>query len=679
MDPHGFLRVTAACTPTVVANPAANARAIERALRTFADSDVVVFGELCLSGYTCGELFTQKQLLQACSQELLRLAKSLTTKQLVVVGLPVVVDSKLFNAAAVLGPGRILGLVPKQYLPTYQEFYESRWFHSGGLSTRTEVVLDLPGMSNADNRDSLGSVTIPFGTDLLFEFDKVTVGIEICEDLWVPIPPSSLQAVAGANVLLNLSASNETIGKAGYRKKLVTCQSGKCLAAYAYASAGPTESTTDLVFGAHCLIAETGTLLSESQRIGTGLELAEVYQNSITSFATADVDIDRIDHDRRIAGTMHQIPSNQPTPKFRRIPFELRREALSLKRYIDPHPFVPRATAELEERCAEVFEIQCAALAKRISRVPTKVPIVLGVSGGLDSTLALIVAAKMFDAMKLDRTRFIGITMPGFGTSQKTLDNATKLTNLLGVTLETIDIRERCLGIFRDLNHHPFGLSLDEKDAITLQKEWEQLPSDKRSDLIFENVQARMRTMLLMNRGFVIGTGDLSESALGWCTYNADHMSMYNVNCSVPKTLVRFLVEYVAKHRYHGPIRDVLLDIAGTPISPELLPLNKNKELHQNTEHSVGPYELHDFFMYHFVRTGATPDKIRYLASQAKFDTAYSADRIDDVLKTFLNRFFVSQFKRSCVPDGPKVGTVSLSPRGDWRMPSDADPSAWLE
>ncbi len=669
MHPFGFLRITAASTPTSVANPTKNRTSIESAIAAFPESDVIVFGELCLSGYTCGELFTQVQLLDACLTELFALARTAPPKKLIVVGLPLAVGGKLFNVAAVLGGGRILGLVPKQHLPTYQEFYESRWFQSGAGQKITEVSLSVDGVSKL----------VPFGIDLLFTCGRATIGIEICEDLWVPIPPSSCQAIAGANVLLNLSASNETIGKANYRKRLVTTQSGKCIAAYAYASAGPTESTTDLVFGGHCMIAENGSLLAESERIGTGLSLTNASQlDGVVSFATSDIDIDRLDHDRRVFGTMHQGVNPELQRTYRRIPFELKSSPTLLVRLVDPHPFVPQASAELDERCAEIFEIQCAALAKRVAQLPKALPLVIGVSGGLDSTLALIVAAKMFEAMQWEKGRLIGVTMPGFGTTDQTKNNATNLMNFLGLKLETIDIRESCLRTFLDLKHRPFGISLEGKTWQSLQDEMERLPDDQRNDLLFENVQARMRTMLLMNKGFVIGTGDLSESALGWSTYNADHMSMYNVNCSVPKTLVKFLVRHVATNRFDGEARKVLLDIADTPISPELLPLAQNKSMHQSTEGTIGPYELHDFFLYHFVRAGASTEKMLYLAKQAKFDRPYDAQEIEKVLKTFLQRFFAAQFKRSCVPDGPKVGTVSLSPRGDWRMPSDADPSTWL-
>lgn len=680
MHPLGLLRVSAVCFATSVANPVANREKIERAILSLPNSDVLLFGEMSLSGYTCGDLFHQRKLLDECICELLRLSQNVKTKQLVVVGLPLEVDSKLFNVAAVLCQGQILGFVPKQHLPTYQEFYEARWFQSGATPTPKEVNLPLEDSEEGVDAFFRTSRTIPFGTDLLFRFKNAVVGIEICEDLWVPIPPSSSQALAGANVLLNLSASNETIGKASYRNRLVATQSGRCIAAYAYASAGPAESTTDLVFGGHCLIAENGSVLVESQRVGTGLELSSVYSSDATvSCATVDVDLDRLEHDRRVAGTMHQASTCVYRPTYRRIDFELEIVDRPLQRSVDPHPFVPKKSDELEHRCAEIFEIQCAALAKRVTRLPGNLPLVVGVSGGLDSTLALLVMAKMRDALKLDASRMLGLTMPGFGTSKKTFNNAIELCRLLSIPLEAIDIRDRCMGIFRDLKHAPFGISLQGKDSESLQLELEALPNHRRTDLVFENVQARMRTMLLMNRGFVVGTGDLSESALGWSTYNADHMSMYNVNCSVPKTLVKFLVKYVATHHYEGDIRRVLLDIVDTPISPELLPLGQNKSVHQSTEASVGPYELHDFFLYYFIRFGFSPEKILYCAKHAKFDKHYSDIEIQQTLKIFLQRFFGAQFKRSCVPDGPKVGTVSLSPRGDWRMPSDADPSIWLQ
>ncbi|MFM7517406.1 MAG: NAD(+) synthase [Pirellula sp.] len=664
MHPHGFLRITALSTTTHVGNPKRNAAQIQQAIASVESSDIVLLPELCLSGYTCGELFLQDRLLESCLESL----KDLTVQvgqQLVVLGLPLAVGGRLYNVAAVLGSGSVLGFVPKTHLPNYSEFYEARWFTSGAEADFDSVELD-------------GIGKIPFGTDLLFRCGKATVGVEICEDLWVPIPPSSEQALAGANVLVNLSASNETIAKANYRKQLVTMQSGKCIAAYAYSSAGPTESTTDLVFGGHCLIAENGSMLGESKRVGTGLPIDSNETSSATvSSISADIDLEKLDRDRRAFQTMHQR-ADRSSLDYRIVAFELAESTGPILRHVDPHPFVPASKEHLHERCAEIFEIQCAALAKRVGLMPENTPLSIGVSGGLDSTLALMVAVQMYRKMGWPASRIIGMTMPGFGTTKASKSNAVELMKHLGVTSQEIDIRENCLETFRSLGHKPFGVSLDKLDSVALQSKLEKLPADKRHDLVFENVQARMRTMLLMNRGFVLGTGDMSELALGWCTYNADHMSMYNVNGSVPKTLVRFLVRYVAEHIATEPVRKILIDIVETPITPELLPLSSDQGIMQTTEDNIGPYELHDFFLYHLVRGGSSPSKILLLAEHAKFDRKYESAEIRQTLKVFLRRFFASQYKRSCVPDGPKVGSVSLSPRGDWRMPSDADVETWI-
>ncbi len=488
----------------------------------------------------------------------------------------------------------------------------------------------------------------------------------------MPIPPSSLQAAAGANLLLNLSASNEIVGKASYRELLVRSQSGRCLAAYAYASAGPTESTTDVVFGGHCLIAENGSLLAASKRIGFE-HCAWLEQ----SFATADIDLQKLAHERQITLSWQQSAARF-APEFRRIPFTRKLASDGSKRSVPAWPFVPREDQELHARCAEIFGIQCAALAKRVSQLPDNLTLNIGISGGLDSTLALLVAVKTCEYRGWTPSPIAGITMPGFGTTSRTLTAARKLMQLLDIQADEIDIRQLCLDTFKSLKHRPFGIDVSSMELPEFTERLQEVPDEARKDLVFENVQARVRTLLLMNRGFVLGTGDLSEQALGWSTYNGDHMSMYNVNCSIPKTLVKFLVKYVAEHEFSGEIRQCLLDIVATPISPELLPPTQAGEIQQLTEGTIGPYELHDFFLYHFIRYGMTPAKILHLAAQAEFSKAYTADEIRSTLHTFLKRFFANQFKRSCVPDGPKVGSVSLSPRGDWRMPSDADAQAWL-
>jgi NAD+ synthase (glutamine-hydrolysing) len=669
----GFLRLAAASAHTTVADPKANRLALERLLAHLGEPDIALFPELCLSGYTCGELFRQSTLLDQCLAELAALAESTASHPaLIVVGLPLRVGGCLYNMAAAIQSGTVLGLVPKQYLPTYQEFYEGRWFQSGRSQAN-------PGAGPLPPHIELPKLgLIPIGIDLLFQAGQALVGIEICEDLWMPIPPSSLQALAGANVLLNLSASNETIGKASYRNQLITSQSGRCLAAYAYASAGPGESTTDLVFGGHCAIAENGTLLAESARVGSGL-VSSQSKYALGTFAVVDIDLQRLQHDRQTTQTFGQGRSQFVTQGVRRIPFAWQPASRPLKRYITGQPFVPKDVHTLDERCQEIFEIQCAGLAKRVQQLPATAPLVIGVSGGLDSTLALLVAQRMCRFYRIPTARIHGLTMPGFGTSELTLRNAKRLMELLEVTSWTTDIRETCLQVFQALGHRPLGLEIKDQPLQVFQRELEALPNQSRNDLVFENVQARVRTLMLMSRGFVLGTGDLSEAALGWCTYNGDHMSMYNVNASVPKTLVRFLVRYVAHHEYDGEIRDCLLSIADTPISPELLPLARDGKIEQSTEASIGPYELHDFFLYHLVRTGASPSKMEYMAQHAEFSTNYSPPQIRQALTIFLKRFFGNQFKRSCVPDGPKVGTVSLSPRGDWRMPSDASVAAWLE
>jgi len=658
MSRFGFVRVSAACLRTVVANPAANAAEIVRVLGQATDSDVVVFPELCITGYTCADLFGQTRLLEAAVEQTWRVAADTDNcRQLIVVGVPVAAENSLYNCAAVLFEGRILGIVPKQFIPNYKEFYESRWFRGADDAVPKEI--------------DFGGRRVPFGIDLLFRAGELVVGIEVCEDLWVPLPPSSFQAVAGANVLLNLSASNETIGKNRYRTDLVVGQSGRCMAAYAYSSAGPTESTTDLVFGGHCLIAENGAVLAESPRVGDG---NHVRRDSY--LVTADVDVEKLQNDRRVTTSFDDCTRHLPR-SYRTIEFSLRPELSGLRRYVSGTPFIPKQDAELHRRCAEIFGVQCSALAKRVEQLPPDAPLMIGVSGGLDSTLALLVAVKMCDLLDRPRTTIHGLTMPGFGTTQVTRTNALDLMRHLGITAETIDIRQMCLDAFRAIGHAPFGIDLEGLVVAQLQEKLSQIPLQECQDLVFENVQARTRTFLLMSRGFVIGTGDLSEAALGWSTYNADHMSMYNPNCSIPKTLVRFLVKYVAQHEFDGAARETLLQIVATPISPELLPVSSEGKSHQSTEAALGSYELHDFFLFHFLRNGFSPAKILFLSQFADFATPHAREEIESTLHTFYRRFFANQFKRSCVPDGPKVGTVSLSPRGDWRMPSDADAQTW--
>jgi NAD+ synthase (glutamine-hydrolysing) len=659
---HGFLRVSAATPELRVADCRFNASQIVAMLRQAQaeGSGVVVFPELSLTGYTCADLFHHGTLLND-AVEGLRPVLDVTREGfagVAVVGLPLVVDDQVFNCAAVLHRGNVLGVVPKSFLPNYKEFYEARWFAPAATARSSSVSL-------------LGH-EVPFGADLLFpasDVEGLTIGVEICEDLWVPIPPSSFQAIAGATLLVNPTASNEIIGKAAYRRQLVGDQSGRCIAAYVYCSCGVWESTTDVVFGGHSIIAENGSLLAEAPRFQRRAVLT-----------TADIDLERLRIDRlRTNSFAAAVLYPGERRVYRKVPFALGKNPNPppLRRFIDGHPFVPRGKEELRERCEEVFATQVAGLARRLEHVG-KPAVSIGVSGGLDSTLALLVVCKTLDLLEVPRTHVRAVTMPGFGTTSRTRDNAGALMRHLGVSSREIDIRAMCLAEMRALGHRPFGLDLEGLDAEQLNEKLRSLPADNRNDLVFENVQARVRTNLLMNTGFTIGTGDVSELALGWCTYNADHMSMYNPNVSIPKTLVKFLVDWAARNEFDGPERDVLLDIVETPISPELLPTDRDGKGIQATEGTVGPYELHDFFLYHFLRYGASPDKILFLAAQAEFSRAYTPDEVRGWLAVFLRRFFASQFKRSCLPDGPKVGTISLSPRGDWRMPSDAVAAGWL-
>jgi NAD+ synthase (glutamine-hydrolysing) len=662
MLPFGFLRVAAAVPMLRVADCDFNVKHL-LALLQQAESEgvhLVVFPELSITGYTCGDLFHQPVLQRGAVEGLLRLASDSASvySGLAVVGLPLVVDDLVFNCAAVFQRGRLLGVVPKSYLPTYKEFYEARWFAPAIKASRREI--------------DVGGQTVPFGTDRLFaaeDMEGLIVGVEICEDLWVPTPPSSAQALAGATVLVNLSASNEVIGKAGYRRQLVLSQSGRCMAAYVYASCGVGESTTDLVFGGHCLIAENGSLLAESDRF-----LRE------DTLLVADVDLDRLRVDRQRTNSFLDAALYPGVVR----PFERRTFALGerlfpadLRRSVEAHPFVPRGQEQLRERCEEIFHIQVAGLAKRLEYLGSPT-ITIGVSGGLDSTLALLVACKTMDRLQAPRQQILAFTLPGFGTSSRTRENARALMRQLGVTAREVDIRSLCLEEWRQLGHRPFGI---DPSGLTIEEFTERLrrlSPEQRHDLVFENVQARMRTSLLMNAGFVVGTGDLSEAALGWSTYNGDHMSMYNPNCSIPKTLVKFLVDWAARNEFDSDTRRTLLDIVDTLISPELLPAGSDDQPAQATETTIGPYEVVDFFLFHFLRYGAPPEKILFLAERADFNSRYREEELRGWLKVFIRRFFANQFKRSCLPDGPKVGTISLSPRGDWRMPSDAQAALWL-
>lgn len=646
MRDMGYFRVAAAVPAVAPAAVEDNADAIINAFMNASEqgADLVLFPELAITGYSCADLFLQSRLLKEAEIQAARVVEETSARSsMLIFGMPLARQGRLFNVAVVVRGGtEILGVVPKTYIPDSREYYENRWFASADEATFDHVTI-------AGQR-------VPFGTDLLFRHEedrRASFAVEICEDLWGPIPPSSKHAIAGAQMLFNLSASNELVGKSDYRRALVSQQSARCLAAYAYTSAGPGESTTDTVFGGHALIAENGRILAESNRFPVGTEVV-----------VSDIDMELLDHERRVSRAFGPSARRELEGiDYRTVWFggrlQSRNESSSPVRPVDPRPFVPSDPAERNARCSEISSIQATGLATRLERTGIK-NAVIGLSGGLDSTLALLVTVKAFERLALPLEGIYGITMPGFGTTGRTLGNVKKLCEGLGIPLENIDIKESCELQMKDLKH-----------------------SGEPTDVAFENVQARYRTAILMNKsnmlgGLVIGTGDLSELALGWSTYNGDHMSMYAVNSGVPKTLVQYLVRWAADTWAPESVKETLMDILDTPISPELLPPGADGEIEQKTEDKIGPYELHDFFLFHAIRHGFGPTKVLALAEQAYKDE-YDRKTITKWLRLFYSRFFSQQFKRSCLPDGPKVGTIALSPRGDWRMPSDADVSAWMD
>lgn len=643
---YGMVRVAAVVPQVNVADVEGNvAHLIESVDQAVSmGASIVATPELCVTGYTCGDLFGNDLLLDAAEQALVDLNEHYrNTSVMIVLGAPLRCNGHLFNCAVILNHGE-MWVVPKTYIPNYKEFYEKRWFTSSNITA-------IAG------RDSIvvGGEEVPFGTHQIFEAGRARVAVEVCEDLWVPAPPSSIAAINGANVIVNLSASNELIGKHTYLMDLIKHQSARCIAAYVYASCGFGESTTDLVFGGNAVIAENGKVLAQGERFTTRGQLS-----------VADIDIAALDNERRINGSFADSMVQFGTP-FEHIALEvngpLDYESQELKRPVRRLPFVPAEDDRLNARCEEIVSIQTEGLMRRLdfTGIPT---MVVGVSGGLDSTLALLVGVRAFDRMGRDRKDIHAITMPGFGTTDRTYTNACAMVKALGVTLHEISIAAAVTQHFKDIGH----------DAAN-------------HDVTYENSQARERTQILMDfsnkvNGLVLGTGDLSELALGWATYNGDHMSMYNVNVSIPKTLVRHLVRWFAASLDDGSetgkqIHDTLVDVLDTPISPELTPAAQDGTILQVTEDIVGPYELHDFFLYHMLRYGYAPDKL-YLLARKAFNGVYDNATIRKWLRTFVKRFFSQQFKRSCLPDGPKVGNVSLSPRGDWRMPSDASARLWL-
>lgn len=629
---QGFVKVAAATPKILVADCVENARLIVEKIREMEQggAKVMVLPELCLTGYTCSDLFWQERLLEEAREQLAWIAKQ--TKEvdaLIFLGLPWEEQGKLYNAAAVLNHGEVLGIVPKKHLPNYNEFYEKRHF--------------AEGMERVHDTEFVGK-EVPFGMNLLFrcaQMKHLIAAAEICEDLWAPNPPGTAHALAGATLLVNLSASDEMTGKDSYRRNLVNATAARLVCAYIYATAGEGESTTDLVFGGQNLISENGTLLAESRRFENG-----------TVFA--DIDVNRLISERR---RMTTYPAQNPE-EYVTVEFSLKTEETKLQRRFDPQPFVPSDLTQREERCDEILNIQAMGLKKRLEHTKCECA-VIGISGGLDSTLALLVTTRAFDLLEMDRSKILCVTMPCFGTTDRTYKNACELTRTIGAALKEVDIKEAVTLHFRDI-----GQDMEKHDVT------------------YENGQARERTQILMDlanqrNGMVIGTGDLSELALGWATYNGDHMSMYAVNASVPKTLVRHLVRYYADTCQDEKLSMILKDVLDTPVSPELLP-PKDGVISQKTEDLVGPYELHDFYLYYMLRVGYEPAKIYRIAKRA-FQGVYNDETILKWLKKFYWRFFSQQFKRSCLPDGPKVGSVAVSPRGDLRMPSDGCVRVWMK
>ncbi|MBK8038171.1 MAG: NAD(+) synthase [Verrucomicrobiaceae bacterium] len=635
-ESHGFVRVAAVSPELVLGHPGKNAVIMAKEAARLASEGcrVIVFPELSLTGYSCGDLFHTQALQKQALDALMAFCDATHDLAAVcIVGLPIEIENRLYNAAAVVFGGTVHGLVPKSFLPNSAEFYERRWFSPAGtLAATTTRLGDI-------------ATGVPVGTDLLFSLwnaPRCTFGVELCEDLWTVNPPSGQLALAGATIIVNPSASTELLGKAAYRRSLVAQQSARCLAAYVYAGAGPGESSTDVIYSGHCMIAENGGMLAESKRFNFGTEVV-----------IADIDIEHLVHERQRSACFRDEPCLL-VPRMRYFDFEGREIKIkdaTLRRPLTPHPFVPHAKADRNAVCEEIFAIQSTALARRLRQTQSKTA-VIGLSGGLDSTLAMLVMLDAVKRAKLPACKILAVTMPGFGTTKRTRGNAEKLAEALGIELRTISINDAVRQHFKDIGH-----------------------AESVHDATYENSQARERTQILMDLanktgGIVVGTGDLSEAALGWCTFNGDHMSMYHVNAGVPKTLVRYLIEWCAEGPFAAKAGDILRDIADTPITPELLPLNDDKSLKQKTEDTIGPYELHDFFLFHFLRHGSEAAKIKWLAEIA-FKGRHKPAVIAKWLAIFFKRFAQNQFKRSSMPDGPKVGTVALSPRGDWRMPSD--------
>lgn len=632
----GFIKVSAACPVTNVADVNFNLNKIKDCISIALNenSKFIQLPELAITSYTCADLFLNKRLIDKSQDAIEELCSFSKDKDILIsVGAPLLHNNSLYNCLFLLFNGNILGIVPKNFIPNYSEFYEKRWF--------------TPGINLKNQHINFGNhKNIPFGSKFIFSSGIAKFGFEVCEDLWTTIPPSSYLALAGANIIGNGSASNELVSKANYRRSIINGQSARALCSYVYSSSGVFESSTDVLFSGHLLISENGSTLVENNRFQRENEVI-----------TTIIDLDKLNAERLRNISFRDASLN--LLDFEEINFSFLNDNIGeFNRIINKHPFIPYGEDKREETCKEIFNIQSAALAKRLEHTNTK-KVVIGISGGLDSTLAFLVLVKTFKLLNLPLHNIVTVTMPGFGTTDRTYENAINLCKLLNTDLREINIVDAALQHFKDINHDP-----------------------NVHDITYENVQARERTQILMDiankeGGLSIGTGDLSEIALGWSTYNGDHMSMYSVNCSIPKTLIRYLVKYVAENEVNSEVSDILLDILDTPVSPELLPKNEKGEITQKTEDLVGPYELHDFFLYYFMKQGASKEKLFFLAKTA-FKNDYTEETIEKWLNKFITRFITQQFKRSAIPDGPKVGTISLSPRGDLRMSSDTSFNSFI-
>lgn len=670
MNRFGMVRITAVTPKVFIADPKSNAKEHLRIMEENRDTDIFLFPELSITGYTCGDLFHQTALLEETWKSIYSIAAEMHPWQLAVVGAPLPLGNALYNCAVVLINKQIVGIVPKQFIPNYNEFYERRHFAPGHMVLGKDCQIPTT------------SLIVPFGTDLLFRCSPgcgrwpVTIGIEVCESIWMPIPPSSIQAILGAVIHLNPSTSNDTVRKDAYRENLVIGQSGRCISAYAYASSGPTESTADIVCGGHRMIAEAGSMLANESSIMPVV-------NRESAWITADVDVERLWHERRVTTSYNESLEYVKAfePRWINVALSNRLdEGWGLKRRVDATPFIPKDPHELSRRCRFITNMQTAGLAQRLSELPRLPRLVLGTSGGADSTHAACILRKTVDMMKIPVSQVLCFSLPGFGTTEETFKDSLTIPRSFGFEVRKHDIRPACFQRWKDMGHKPFGIDIATMPLDVFQEELKKLPPGS-EDLVFENTQALYRTDFLFSHGFVIGTSDESESFLGWCTYNGDQQAAYHVNIGVPKTLIKWLIAYLAQSDFADhPVKEALVNVAGRRFSPELLPCDMNGKIVQITEEKIGPYEIHDFVMPNMLKNGYDPEKIVWLAEHAEgWEGSYDHETFKKWLEVAVRRFFGQQYKRENAANGPKVGSLALSPRGDLRMPPGARPDAWLQ